>query len=377
MLIPRDRNLRLLFAAITLWMVGIALYDGLIPIYARQLGASPVELGTLFTLKNLALAGGFLIGLMMADRISRRRQMLISWLIGLPVPLMLAAAPTYLWLLPGILLYELTFFALPAIYAYITERVPSSELASAFAAMGSVTSIGFLVSPTVGGIIADRFGIRVVLLLAFVFFVLSALLVARLESGGPGALPASRGERLRTADLIPIAPPLLVYVGVTFMILVTVPFLPPYLREVRGLSLAEIGVLSSLQALGAVLLTPFVGRFGDRLGRGRTMVGQLGVWAAGIVMTAYGSFPVLLVGAMLRCRAPLHTLSQAMLGARAPAAIIGRAFALAGVLSAVMSAAGSFIGGYAYRVDPVYPLFISIGTGAVLAVALLVRLSRA
>jgi MFS family permease len=376
MLFWADRNLRLLFGSLLLWMVGVGLYEGLIPIYARQLGASPVQLGGLFTLRSLALLGGFIIGWMVADRLSRRTLMLASWCVGLPVPLMLAAAPTYIWLLPGLMLYELTFFALPAVHAYITERVPASELASAFGAMGTVTSVGFLISPAAGGAMADRWGIRAVLVVAFVLFLLSTALIFRLEQSGPGTMPAPGGGRLSVRDLAPVAPALAVYVAANFMIVVTVPFLPPFLRETRGLSLSEIGLLGSLQALGAVLFSPIAGRLGDRWGRAPTLAGQAGVWVAGIVLTAYAPRSLLPAAAMLRCRSPLATLTQAMVGASAPPAILGRAFALAGILSAGLAAVGAFVGGYAYRADAAYPLVVSAGTGIAIMGALLVPALR-
>jgi MFS family permease len=368
-----DRNLRLLFASLFLWLLGLGLYEGLIPIYARQLGASPVQLGTLFTLRNLGLAGGFLIGWLLVDRFSRRTLMFASWLCGLPVPLMLAAAPSYLWLLPGLLLYELTFFALPAISAYVTERVPPGQLATAFGAMGTITSTAFLVSPAVGGIIADRWDIRLVLVIAFVLFLASTVLVLRLEQSGPGTMPAQGTGRITWSDLAPTAPALLVYVGVYFMVLLTVPFVPPFLREVRGVSLSEIGLLGSLQAVGAVLLTPIAGRLGDRVGLTPTMHGQIGVHSAGILLTAYGPHGLLPPAAALRCRAPLHTLAQAMVGATAPPAALGRAFALAGMISAVLAAAGVFVGGFAYKVNPAYPMLMSVGVGVLIVLGLLVR----
>jgi MFS family permease len=368
-----DRNLRLLFGSLLLWMFGVALYEGLIPIYARQLGASPVELGTLFTIKYLGLAAGFLVGWLVADRMNRRTIMFASWFLGLPVPLLLAIAPTYLWLLPGMLLYELTFFALPALNAYVAERVPSRELASAFAAMGAITSVGFLVSPAVGGVIADRWSIRLVLLIAFGLFILSTLLVLRMERGGPGTIPAASSERPGWRDLAPVVPALLVHVGVNVVFLVTVPFLPPFLREVRGISLSEIGVLASFQALGAVLLTPVAGRLGDRLGLTPTLIGQLGAHASGVLLTAYGPGALLAPAAALRCRAPLSTLSQSMIAATAQPAFLGRMFALAGMLAAGLSAAGSFVGGFAYRANPVYPLLLSVTVAVVIAAALCLR----
>ncbi len=371
MSVRTDSNLRLLFAALLLWMLGVGLYEQLIPIYARQeLGATPVQLGTLFTLRNLALAAGFLIGWMLADRFSRRTVILVSWIAGVPVPLMLAAAPSYLWLLPGLLLYELTYFGLPAINAYITQRVPPSELASAFGTMGTITSMGFLVSPTIGGLIADRWGIRTVLVIAFVLFCLSSVLILRLRHGGPGTMPAPQPRSLSWDHLRPLAPAIWIYTGAIFMAQITVPYVTPFLREVRGLSLSEIGLLGSTQAVGAVLLTPIVGRLGDRLGLPSTLAGQLVIFSTGMLMTVFGPAALLPLMAALRCRAPLNALGQAFIGARAPAAMVGRAFALAGILSAALSAAGVFVGGFAYRMQPAYPLLISVGSAAALALAL-------
>ncbi|MDQ7858042.1 MAG: MFS transporter [Armatimonadota bacterium] len=373
MRIRTDRNLRLLFASLLLWMLGVGLYEGLIPIFARQLGASAVELGVLFTVRSLALAVGFLIGWGVADRFSRRTLMLASWLIGLPVPLMLAAAPGYLWLLPGLLLYELTFFALPVIQSYVTERVPPGELAGAFSVMGTMTSVGFLVSPAVGGVIAEYAGIRVVLVVAFFLFVLSTGLIVRVEHGGPGAMPSGASRAPSIGDLRLLAPVLAVYVGVQTVILLVVPFLSPFLREARGVSLAEIGMLNSMMAVGAVILTPLAGRLADRVGLAPALAGQLGVFSLGVLATVYGPTVLLPVAATLRCRAPLSALAQAMIGARTPPAILGRAFSLAGMSSALLAAAGSFAGGYAYRANPAYPLLISSGAAVGLAILLLWR----
>jgi DHA1 family multidrug resistance protein-like MFS transporter len=349
-----DRNLRLLFIALLLWMLGVALYDQLIPIYARQLGATPVQLGTLFTLRNLMLATGFFVGWMLADRFSRRTVIVVSWIIGVPVPLMLIAAKSYLWLLPGLLLYDLTYFGLPAINAYVTQRVPPSQLASAFSVMGTISSLGFLVSPAIGGLIADRWGIRMVLVIAFVLFFLSSFLIVRLQHGGPGTIPSPGARNLAWTEVRPIVPAIWIYAGMIFVQQITVPYVTPFLREARHLSLSEIGVLGSMQALGAVLLTPIVGRLGDRFG----------------LPTSYGPAALLPLAAAMRCRAPLNALGQAYIGARSPAVMVGRAFALGGILSAALSAAGVFVGGFAYRTNPAYPLLMSVGASVVIAVAL-------
>lgn len=367
MTLRTDRALQMLLASLFLWMFGIGLYEQLIPIYARQLGASPVELGSLFTIRHLALAGGFFISLVVADRWSKRKVIVASWLIATPVPLLLAAAPTYGWLVPGLLLYEITVFGSPAINAFVARRVPPSELASTFGAMGTITSLGFLVSPTVGGMLADRLGIRATLVIAAAFYVVSTILIFRVRWGDVDTAAPRAALGSSSVQLQALKPLLWIYSIMTLVILITVPFATPFLREVRGLSLSEIGFLSSMVALGAVLLTPVAGRLGDRIGLLPAMAGGLIVFAAGIFFTVYGPAVLLPLAAVIRCRSPLQTIGNALIGAQVPPAMLGRAFSLAGILSSVLGAAGAFAGGYAYRLDPALPLLISVGMGIVLA----------
>jgi predicted MFS family arabinose efflux permease len=251
-------------------------------------------------------------------------------------------------------------------HAYITERVPASELASTFSLLASVTSVGFVISPTLGGIIADRWGIRTTLMVGFVLFAISTALVLRMDASGPGTQPVTRAQPMSAGDLRPVLSALVIYVAVNAGVLITQPFIYPFLREARGASLSYIGVLSSAQAVGAVTLAPLAGRIADRLGAVRALAGAVYVNGAGALLTSVGPASLLPLGAALRCRAPLNSLAQAHLATQAPPAVLGRTFALAGVSSALLAAVTSFLGGFAYRADPVYPLLIAVAISAVL-----------
>jgi MFS family permease len=367
----RDRNLRWLCLSLMFWMLGLALYEDLVAVFARQLGASAVQLGMLFTLRSLGLAAGYLIGWGLADRVSRRTLLFASWILGTPVPFMMALAPSFWWLLPGILLYELTFFAPPAMHAYVTARVPPSELASTFSLLATVTSVGFLISPTLGGVIADRWGIRTTLMVAFALYAISTAMVLRIDATGPGTMPVHDPHQAAPIDLRPVSSALAIYVAVNAVVLITQPFYFPFLREARGASFAQLGFLSSAQALGAVTLAPLAGRIADHIGGVRTLGGALWVNGFGVLLASVGPIPLLPLGAAMRARAPLNSLAQANIARQAPAAVLGRTFALAGVLSSLLASITSFLGGFAYRANPVYPLLISVVLSACLGMLLL------
>ncbi len=371
MALRTDRNLQLLFAALFFWSFGVGLYEQLVPIYARQLGASPVQLGTLYTLRNLALAGGFIVGWTVADRLHHRTVMAASWITGAPVPLLLAAAPSYAWLLPGLLLYEVTYFGLPAVHAYIAQRVKASDLASTFTTLGAITSTAFLIAPTVGGLVADRWSIRATLVLAAAFYLVSTVLITRVRRDEGGPAPAEVSAAPSRRDVDPLLPALWTSAGLTLAVAITAPFITPFLREARGLSFSHIGFLGSMVAVGGVVLTAIAGRLGRQLGVERVLGGSMLVFAAGILLVVFSPVALLAVLSPLRARAPSHTLTQALIGARAPAAMLGRAFAIAGALSAFVSAGGVLASGFAYRINPALPLLLSAGIATVIALTLL------
>jgi MFS family permease len=369
--LPDDRSVRWLFAALFLWTFGLGLYDQLVPIFARQLGASPVHLGTLFHLRYLALAAGYLIGIVVADRWRRRTVIVASWVTAAPVPLLLAAAPTHLWLLPGLLLYEVTFFGLPAVHAFVAERVAPDRLASTFAAVGVMTSTAFLVAPTLGGVVADRWGIRATLLLAAGCYAVSTAMVLQVRGAPPAPRAARSAAPPAWTALRPLVPVLLLVAGPAVAVLAVAPFLTPFLREVRGLSLSEIGFLGSMTAVGGVALTAVGGRLGDRVGLAPALAGALLVYALGMALNVYGPAALLPVASILRARAPAAALGQALVGAHAPGEVLGRAFAVSGMLAALLAAGGVVAGGYAYRTDPALPVVLSAVLAAALAGAVL------
>ena len=307
--------------------------------------------------------------MLVADRVSPRTVMLASWLVGMPVPLLLAAAPNYAWLLPGLLLYELTFFGLPIVHAYISQRVPPSQLATTFGALGSISSVAFLIAPTLGGVIADRSGIPATLRLAAGFFALSTVLILVLRRGPEPPRVSAAPHVFSWREIRPLAPVLLIHAGIQFVMLITTPFATPFLREARGLSLSEIGFLSSMQAIGGIGLTTVAGRVGDRLGAPVALIGATLLYAAGISGIVFGPAVLLPLTSVFRARAPMNSLGQAMIGSRTPAVMFGRAFAIAGMLSALMSAVGVFAGGFAYRANPGLPLLISASLAVVIAAA--------
>jgi hypothetical protein len=101
------------------------------------------------------------------------------------------------------------------------------------------------------------------------------------------------------------------------------------------------------------------------------LAGATLLYAAGISGIVFGPLALLPLTSIFRARAPMNSLGQAMIGSRAPVALFGRAFAIAGMLSALASAVGVFAGGFAYRANAGLPLLISACLAVIVATAVL------
>jgi DHA1 family tetracycline resistance protein-like MFS transporter len=98
---------------------------------------------------------GPLLG-MFSDRFGRRPVLLLS-LLGLGVDfLFMAFAPTLWWLLLGRLLNGATAASFSTANAYLADVTAPQDRAKVFGWMGSAFSFGFIIGPTLGGLLGEH-----------------------------------------------------------------------------------------------------------------------------------------------------------------------------------------------------------------------------
>lgn len=90
----------------------------------------------------------------LSDRVGRRPVLLIS-LAGLAADsFIMALAPNLTWLLVGRVLNGVTSSSLATANAYVADVTPPEQRARAFGRIGAAVSLGFLVGPALGGLLA-------------------------------------------------------------------------------------------------------------------------------------------------------------------------------------------------------------------------------
>lgn len=234
----------------------------------------------------------------LSDRFGRRRVILLSNLgLGLDYVL-LALAPSLVWLFVGRLVSGITSASVSTAQAYVADITPPEKRAAAYGLLGAAFGLGFIMGPALGGVLG-------VIDPRLPFWVAAGLSLANALYGLlilPESLPPERRtpfvwrrasplgalRMLRSHDrLAPLA-------GIAFLSRLAHAVLPStavlYMshrygwneRDV-GLTLAAVGVVSVIVQAG--LVRPVVGR----LGEARTLL--LSLVCGGLGFAIYGVAP--------------------------------------------------------------------------------------
>jgi DHA1 family tetracycline resistance protein-like MFS transporter len=253
---------------------------------------------------------------MLSDRVGRRPVLLISF-FGLAIDfLFMAFAPTLWWLYVGRVLNGMTASSFSTAGAYIADITPPERRAKTFGMMTSAFSFGFIIGPTIGGILGQH-DLRAPFLAAAALTALNFLygLLVLPESLPPEKRLKSfqwrRANPVGSLSLLRTHPGLLGLAGVGFLFQLSQVVLPTifvlyttyrygWTPRILGFTFLLTGVLGVMVQM--FLVGPIVARIGER----RTVLVGAAIGALGFLW--YGWAPkgwIYLLGAPIFCFAGL------------------------------------------------------------------------
>lgn len=355
-----------LFWANVLWTCGAGLYFFLWPNYVRDLGGGARQIGYLTGLLYGVMALSLLPSGWLADRYDHRRLMLLNWGLATLSPLLYARAHSWVELIPGVILYGL-FFGWPAMESYVADTVPPKSLGRAFALTNSGYALGAVISPPLGGVLLGRLGLRGLILLAFIPFAGSTLLIGFLKPRpSQRALPAPSPKISHRSVRVWLV--LLVVTGMASA--GTRPFLGPFLEDVFRMPRALILTAGTALALGEFLWAwPLGHRSEGNPVRTLSTAFGLGALGAGLILVPYGFLPGLL---FLGSDRVVYSLLRSLIGAQVPMGR-GRLFGQSQLLATAAEALAPFATGWLYSLHPAGPLALLGGVFALCSLLLTLR----
>jgi MFS family permease len=274
--------LALVCGVIFLDSVGYGLVVPVLPLYAKQLGASDFSIGFLFATYAIALCLAAIPFGILSDRFGRKPFVLFGMFAMAGAFVFYALAKSYPVLVVARILDGLTAAATwSAALALLGDRFPGREMGSKMGWTMSAAAIGGIAGPLLGGVMSDAFGYRAPFYAiagacfagGCVALFLEERKVTRraLSAGWKTLKPVFTNRNIRIACLVSLV--------TTMSLGLLEPILPLYFKNTFDMTRTGIGIVFGMTMLFYAIASPLSGKLSDRVGRKRPIL-------AGLLLTA-------------------------------------------------------------------------------------------
>jgi MFS family permease len=372
-----DKDIYIIYMSLLFFAVAMGLYSVIMPAYIRELGASSVQLGLLGSIAMAMGTAAAIPGGLWADRYERRTLLIIGWAMCIPVPLFFAFAKTWWALIPGYFLFNFSMFCNSSLQAYVAARTTPENRGFVFTFVFSSFSMGMIFAPTVGGFMAENWGIRSVFWLSLIFYSLSTLALFLIAPSYPEKRETAR--RLHIGDFSrQYWSYVLLFSCGWFAMNIPLSFNTPFLQDVARLDLLTIGMLGSISAVGGAVLSPFLGRAADRGGALRIL--GIGFCVVGLAYLIQITLPVrafLMMAFLVRGgAAAVMSLMTSVVSRTANKASLGMSFAIYNLMTGLSSTVAPYTAGWLYESNARAPFMVSIAVAVSLGSYFILRRGR-
>jgi MFS family permease len=346
--LPRD--LRLLFFSLFLWTFGLGIYNYVWSLYLTQLNANPEQVGLVSSIGYFAAAISMIPGGILANKYDNRTLLIVGWAMSIPVPVIFYFSRTWSDVIPGLIIFQLSAFNLPAMNAFIGALGDQKRMSSAFGAVYSAFPLGLVLSPAVGSILLTWLSIRDLFWFTLVLWTASTIILFPLKRQPPRELDSKARllEFPRSRRELTI---LIFLFAVPAAISITSPsFLPLFLQDQLHLTDPQIQLLGTVQSLGSAIFAILLGRWAATRNPGTTMAKVLLLVATGAIGIALAGSPLLVVPVVFLlggARAPSYVAYSLLSNMRQGKSRAGQ-FGFYLTFEQLGFLVGSFIGGFLY-----------------------------
>jgi len=375
---PLLNKMMLLFMlAMILANLGGEMYGMLLPLYLKELNASVVQIGLFFTISQVIPLVVQILGGWVSDSLGRLRSIAIGSVAGNLVYVGFILAPTWQWVMSGMIFSAITRSLIgPSFNAFIAEQSSEHNRARVFGITDTLFMIISVVGPPLGGYLVDNYGFRIMLVVAWVFYLIATIIrvsMSRVAARGEEAHPQKLSLQSLRSNLGAMTG-LLLSGGVITWILITdgvrdiawslsYNLLPVYLEQIGGMTYQQIGWLGSVFGVCMMLVTIPAGWLADK--KGERVGIALGFLIEFISMITFlqvkGFWGYAAVWALLGLGAGMMSPAYNSLISKAvPEKLRGTAFGLFGTSVGLVSMPAPAIGAMLWeRYSPRMPFFVT------------------
>lgn len=257
------------------------MYVTMLPLYLKHLGADVMQIGIFFTVSQIVPLVLQVLGGWVSDTIGRLRSVAIGSLIGLSAFISPIFVPTWQWLYLSETLNSLTRSLIgPSFGAFIAEETAEENRGKVYGITDTIYTVVTVIGPPLAGWLADTYGFRFMLTVAagiYIFATTIRLILAKVAGkrrkvkAGESLSFESLKVNFKTIFGLAIAGGLLTWLLLTdgvrdIAFSMSFTLMPVYLEEIGGMSLQQIGWLTSCFGIASMITTIPAGWFSDKVG---------------------------------------------------------------------------------------------------------------
>lgn len=345
-----------------LWGLGFGLYGILWPLYIEHLGGNAVVVGLLSTIAGFSTAFVVFPGGWLADRVDRRKILIWGAAVAIPVPLIFAVAPSWQWLLPGVLLYFGSAFSTPAMQAVIMSEAKPTHLGTAYNVVMGIFGVGMVAGPMIGGYLVSHYSYQLVFTVSAILYTISTGAMFGVRPHPPKKDAVRRPPSSWTPRQRPRLFQWMIFsAGLAMVQGLVWPFVVPYWKSVGHLSMETIGFLGASGIFFATLSGPIWGRIGERLGLPRSLGYGMGLVSMGMMALIWAPESIgwgLCSGMLRGVGEGSRGLAGVAVGRTIRRQEAGTAYGLFNLVTEIAAAIAPLPGGFLYNRWPYAPLVI-------------------
>jgi MFS family permease len=347
---------------------GEGLYFWVFPLYVRSLQADYIQLAIVTSALMGFAALVPIPGGLLADRLDRKKIIILSWTPWIFAPLIYSFAQDWTQLIPGTICWGVSMLGLPAITAYVISNVgDEKKVTSVLSFVWASYSFSYIFAPAVGTYLATIIGMRPVLQISALFAAVSTCIFFLLRSQHPRKIESNgKPQNGPPVEQRKLWNKMLVWAGLfaaaSFFMGIARPYITPFLAEQAKFSEFQVGVFGSVSYAGVTLMGVALGRLGDKWKRSGAIGFCLLFYVVAVVplLFLHDVVSLMPVAFLFGGSTVSGSIVSSMVGTIAPRSKRGLWVSIPQALGMVAAFVAPYVGGYLYTLSPLYAFLVSV-----------------
>ena len=369
------RNLVILLLVIFVIGAGEELWMRFVPKFLQALGASVFVIGLYDALRTLLGAAYAYPGGVIVDLWGHRRAFLTFNIVSIIGYALVLFVPHWAAVIAGMFLFlSWSCFSLPATFSLVAAALEANRHSMGIGVQSVIKRLPIMIAPFFGGLLIDRFGVvggvRIALVISIVLSGATILVQRQLkEEPKPEVAPEQRWnfwQSLREFNS-PMRRLLLSDILIRFCERIPYAWVVIFAMDYIGVSAKEIGVLTSVEMLAAILCIIPASHYADRYGREPFVIVTFIMFTLfPISLLVSRSFSALLVAFAIRGFKEFgDTSRKALIIGYCDPGRCGQMVGAYYLVRDLIVSAGAILGAYLWSVNPIVNFLGAAGLGIV------------